>query len=137
MNAFTNRNKIISFAISERDLERLYDQAARYSLTLSDYMRRQLGVSLADASEKGSGRKGRPMGSATRRYVFDKDIPLPPVGHSHERHGFSQMEIGDSIWFDNRAYGDINVMVWKAQKRLGFVLKRRKLPGGVRVWRVK
>lgn len=47
------------------------------------------------------------------------------------------MEIGDSLFFENRDSWDINVLRWRAQKKYGIRLRSQKQKGGVRVWRTE
>lgn len=67
---------------------------------------------------------------------IEKGIPIPKGGRP-EVYPWAQMEIGDSLFFRNRFHWDVNVMRWRAEKRHGFKFTVRKVPGGVRVWRIK
>lgn len=70
----------------------------------------------------------RPVG------VIERGVKIPRT--NKEIHPFGDLEIGDSLFFRNRDYWDINVLRFKAERRHGITLTMRKVNGGVRVWRV-
>lgn len=79
---------------------------------------------------------GRPLGSKDSIPPgIERGVPIPKKGR--EIYPWRFMKIGDSLFFRNRDYWDVNVIAYKAAKRHGFKFTMRKVSGGVRVWRVK
>lgn len=80
------------------------------------------------------------MNAPQKRQQFAKPkiesgVPLP--ARTRQLYPWTEMKVGDSLWFPKRRPEDVNVTRWKAQKRTGFKFSQHKVKGGVRVWRVE
>ena len=74
---------------------------------------------------------------------IDKNIPIPPAGHSGKRsfYPFRELEIGDSFlvpYNSEKPYATQTRLTTRAayHERYGFKYTTRRTPEGVRVWRV-
>jgi hypothetical protein len=65
----------------------------------------------------------------------EKDIPIPHPYATRQHYAWGKMEVGDCLTFHNRDLNSINVMAWRAAKRLGIKVTVRKCEGCIRVWR--
>jgi hypothetical protein len=66
--------------------------------------------------------------------VIEKGIPLPAITHP-SRWPFSRMEIGDSFFIPSSSCKSLSSSAHEAAKRLNRKFTRRKVAGGIRVWR--
>ena len=70
--------------------------------------------------------------------TFDKNIPIPNNYVTAKKYHFEDMELNDSVLIsDKKERSDISCSINRAQKMTGFKFTTRKVPEGIRVWRIK
>jgi len=72
---------------------------------------------------------------------IEKDIPAPEsisskAKHSGDRHRFSELQVGDSIFLEGEStQGKTCMSARQAARRSGKVFVTRNVEGGARIWR--
>lgn len=64
---------------------------------------------------------------------YETGVPIPAI--NRELYRWKNMNVGNSLFFENANANSIHVVAWKAGKRHGYKFTVRKIDGGVRVWR--
>jgi hypothetical protein len=72
-------------------------------------------------------------------YKIDKGIPLPKSPIQGSKYPFREMEIDDSVFFEDQYHSitSIRSAITYARKSTGWEFTTRKQKGGIRVWRIK
>lgn len=73
-------------------------------------------------------------------FKIDKSVPMPGISGitgRPEKYPFSQMEVGDSVFFDGvKVGGKEYVASQMSGRKNGWKFSGRSIDGGLRIWRV-